>query len=273
MLFVLGLICTIGWAQAEVGGQKLSGREVTGQSPMDFERSQLLKDSLKLSIPPIPPSLSNSQTEGVVNAKGFKEQSAQGGTFFRLWDGAYVGFYGSNYHLPGLMNTSSGSMMFHQDWGRWEFSASAMANKYWMPWQQRLSTQYGFGGTVGYHVSQMLSLHAFGYYYANQMQVGPSMSPYVNTTTYGGYADVRFSNTFGSKLGVQRYLNPMNGRWETEPIVNPYIKIGNGKLEFPLGNLLKRMVWGEPENPMHFRQGAAPARPATQSPRPVVRRP
>ena len=38
------------------------------------------------------------------------------------------------------------------------------------------------------------------------MQVGPAMSPYVSNTTYGGYAD---------------------------------IKIGDSKIEFPLGSLLK----------------------------------
>ena len=63
------------------------------------------------------------------------------------------------------------------------------------------------------------------------MQVGPAMSPYVSNTTYGGYADIRFSQTFGANMGVRRYLNPMTGKWTTEPIVNPYIKIGDSKID------------------------------------------
>lgn len=77
----------------------------------------------------------------------------------------------------------------------------------------------------------MVSLHAFGYYYANQLQVGPAMTPYMNSTTYGGYADIRFSSAFGTNLGVRRYVDPMTGQWTTTPIINPYIKIGSGRLE------------------------------------------
>lgn len=109
------------------------------------------------------------------------------------------------------------------------------------------------GGTVGYDISSVVSLHAFGYYYANQMQVGPAMSPYVNNSTYGGYADIRFSKTFGTSLGVRRYVNPMNGKWTTEPIVTPHIKIGDSKLELPLGGLLKAFFDSRRESPMQFR--------------------
>jgi hypothetical protein len=138
-----------------------------------------------------------------------------------------------------------------------------------MPWQLTLASQYGFGGSIGYALSDAVSLHAFGYYYANKMQVGPAMSPYVNNTTYGGYADIRFSQTFGANMGVRRYLNPMSGKWTTEPIINPYIKIGDSKIEFPLGSLLKTFIWGNEDNPMRFRPRPQP--PRSVAPRPVVR--
>ena len=79
------------------------------------------------------------------------------------------------------------------------------------------------------------------------------MSPYIKNSTYGGYADIRFSKTFGTNVGVRRYVNPMNGKWTTEPIVNPYIKIGDSKLELPLGGLLKTLVEGHCDNPMQYR--------------------
>ncbi len=101
------------------------------------------------------------------------------------------------------------------------------------------------------------------------MQVGPAMSPYVNNTTYGGYADIRFSQTFGANMGVRRYLNPMTGKWTTEPIVNPYIKIGDSKIEFPLGSLLKAFVWGNQDNPMRYQP--RPQSPGAVTPRPVAR--
>ena len=151
------------------------------------------------------------------------------------------------------MTTESGMMTLHQSLGRWHFTASGNVNKYWMPWQHMLSTQYGVGGTAAYRLSDNVTLNAFGYYYANQLMVGPAMSPYMNSSTYGGYADIRFSKTFGTNLGVRRYVNPMTGKWDTEPIVNPYIKIGTGKLEFPLGSILKTLIRGNEDAPRQFR--------------------
>ena len=192
----------------------------------------------------------------------FTQLTKQGATGINLWNGAAIGFYGMTDQMPGLMTTERGMMTLHQHTGRWSFTASAVANKYWMPWQNTLSTQYGFGGTVGYALSNNVTLNAFGYYYANQMQVGPAMSPYVNNTTYGGYADIRFNKTFGTNVGVKRYLNAMTGKWTTEPIVNPYIKIGDSKLEFPLGSLLKTLVERNRDNPMRFQP--RPHTPAQQ---------
>ena len=49
---------------------------------------------------------------------------------FGLWKGAVLGVTGSQSALPGLMDISSGALMFHQDYGRFHFSAVGMANKY-----------------------------------------------------------------------------------------------------------------------------------------------
>ena len=124
--------------------------------------------------------------------------------------------------------------------------------------QSTLYTQYGFGGTIGYDLSDAVSLHAFGYYYAHNPLVGPAFSPYVNTTSYGGYADIRFSDRFGSNIGVRRYINPMSGRWTTEPIVTPYIKVKKLRIEFPVGSLLKTLIWGDRDNPLRFQPRPMP---------------
>ena len=185
--------------------------------------------------------------------QSYTQLTKAGGTGLRLWRGASLGAYGTTSHMPGMMTMETGSLALHQELGRWHFSAMGIANKYWMPWQYRIATQYGFGGTIGYDLSESVTLHAFGYYYANQMHVGPAMSPYVNNNNYGGYADIRLNKTFGAKVGVNRYVNPMNGKWITEPLVNPYIKIGDSKIELPLGGLLQKLVWGDRDNPMNFR--------------------
>lgn len=235
-------------AQTEDGGLKLSGKE-TGIAPVDFTNS-LMVDSTHLSMQIMRPNVSMPK---VPTLQSYTQLTKQGGTGFALWKGASLGFYGATDHKPGLMTTESGMMTLHQNLGRWHITASGNVNKYWMPWQHMLSTQYGFGGTVGYQLSDAVTLNAFGYYYANQLMVGPAMSPYMNSSTFGGYADIRFSKTFGTNLGVRRYVNPMTGKWTTEPIVNPYIKIGDSKLEFPLGGILKTLIRGNDDAPRQFR--------------------
>lgn len=182
-----------------------------------------------------------------------------------------LSFIGSTQHYTGLMDIASGQIALRQQMGRFQFSASVMANKYWMPWQHDLTTQYGVRGAVAYQLSNAVSLHAFGQYYATNPILGPAYYPYVNTTNYGGYADIRFSSVFGTKLGVQRFQNPMTGQWTTEPIVNPYIKIGNSKLELPIGSLLKSFVWGDRDNPLHFNNSRPQAPQPGNMPRPVQR--
>ena len=250
--FILLLMPAKMLAQTEGKGMDMSGANNSAISP-NAPNDHLLPDSMTLRIDPqfTTPSKMTEPSYGYHNS--FMESSKLGGVGFHLWKGASVGVIGSNYHLPGMMDTSSGSLSLHQDLGRWHFTVSGNAEKYWMPWQRSLFSQYGVGGTVGYNVSDAVSLHAFGYYYANQMQVGPAMSPYYNTTTYGGYADIRFSKVFGTNLGVRRYVNPMNGKWTTEPIVNPYIKIGDSKLELPLGAIFKAIVDSRHDNPMQYR--------------------
>lgn len=258
LVFFLFLLVTINVrAQAEIGSPQLPDRDVDAMKT-SIDR-HFMRDSMHFQTDLMRPQLSIPKEPQMVS---YTHQIKQGATGLPLWKGASLGFYGTTSQMPGLMNTETGMMMLNQDAGRWHFTAIAEANKYWMPWQRTLTTQYGVGGMIGYDLSSAISLHAFGYYYANQMQVEPAMSPFVNNTTYGGYADIRFNKTFGSKMGVRRYVNPMNGKWITEPIVNPYIKIGDSKIELPLGGLLKALVWGDRDNPMRFQ----PRPPATPQP-------
>ena len=166
-----------------------------------------------------------------------------------MWYGVLRGARGlvircSSFSFAGV-DLNTGTVAFYQDFGRLHLSLSANANKYWLPMQSTLITQYGFGGHVSYDAASWLTLHAFGNYYAGDLRLQPAISPYAFTTSFGGYADVRFSDHWGANLGAERYLNPMNGRWETDPIITPYYKFNNGaKIALPLGHLVKEAIWG-----------------------------
>jgi len=241
-IMLLSLSWTIAQAQ-EVNPSRWSP-QAGGNAIADYR--SVATDSLKLDIDPafrVP----EQTLEMPVTRGGYDvTTSKQSGTAFRLWKGAAVGVYGGMDHMPGLMDLNTGTLALYQSFGRLHLSLSANANKYWMPMQSTLLTQYGFGGHLSYDVNDWMTLHAFGNYYAGDMRMPPAISPYVYTSSFGGYADVRFSDHFGANLGAQRYMNPMTGRWETEPIVSPYVKFNNGaKLELPLGHLIKEIIWGK----------------------------
>lgn len=176
-----------------------------------------------------------------------------------MWRGACLTTYGQMQQMVGLMDASSGAVTLHQSLGRWQFSASAVANKYWMPMQHDLQTQFGIGGTIGYTVSDALSLHAFGYYYDRNLLVAPAFSPYVSTTSYGGYASIHLNDHLSTNLGVRRYVNPLSGRWTTEPISDLVVRFNKHiEMVLPLGGLLKTAVWGDRDNPTRFRTQPTP---------------
>ena len=175
----------------------------------------------------------------------------QGGKLFTPWQGAAIIVSGGADSMPGLLDRESGALTLYQGVGRWGFSASALADKYRLVSMGFLETRYGVGGTVSYWLNNVISLHAFGYYYPNSSLINPVVNPYLGTTNYGGYADFRLHKNFGVDAGVRRYLNPMTGKWVTDPIVNPYVKFNNGqKFGFDFGHLLKGLIWGHQDEMM-----------------------
>lgn len=245
-------------AFAQVEGQDASPTRSEVQ-PMHFEHLPLTDSSRINSIVPYSelqkPELLLLQS-GFDHTSNFTQPMMLAPKPFQLWNGSSVIVYGSNNQMLGLMDVATGSVSFHQDFGRLHFAASAVVNKFWMPMQSQLYTQYGFGSTIGYYLTNAVSLHAFGYYYAQNPLVAPAFSPYVSTTSFGGYANIRFSENFGSEVGVRRYVNPMSGRWTTSPIITPYFRVGKrNKVEIglPLGELLKAAIWGDNDNPLRYR--------------------
>ena len=274
VLFLVLMVCALqANAQTEQDDKGiLSGNDAALQT-MGFV-NYLMIDSAKYAIDAMKPNLLPTPTEssGLSYLNTYKDKATHGIVLtrqhtpmgvnsFNLWRRGHLSISGATNQMPGLMDFQTGSLTLQQDFGRLQLSASATANKYWMPMQSTLYTQYGFGGSVAYTLSEAVTLHAYGQYYANNPIVGPASSPYVSTTTYGAYADIRFSDRFGSNIGVRRYINPMSGQWTTSPIVTPYFRVGKrNKVEIglPLGELLKAAVWGDRDNPMRFRPQPQP---------------
>ena len=217
--------------------------------------STLVKDSLlrlrpMLTVMDAATRLSDGQILYDNRRGNWEVSTIQNSRLFNPWRDAHVGVSGWADSMPGLLDRESGALTLHQRLGRWTFSASALADKYRFVGMGYLQTQFGIGGTASYMVSNTITLHAFGYYYGkNHMMAGPAAATYLSTSTYGGYADIRISEYVGVDAGVRRYQSPMTGKWVTDPIVSPYIKIGKKqKIGIDFGHLLKGFIWGNRED-------------------------
>ena len=260
LIAILALLASGVSAQSEIEGGKMLPKD-TMRLGRDIPKNDSLltgHDSLLLLNRILPSSGFNAATKLDINSSLYDNRrgdwevnTIQGGKLFTPWRGSAVVVSGGADTMPGLLDRESGALTLYQNLGRWNFSASALADKYRFVGMGFLQTRYGVGGTVGYTVNNVLSLHAFGYYYGNSSMISPTVNPFLATTTFGGYADLRLHKNFGVDAGARRYLNPMTGRWVTDPIVRPYIKLNNGqKFGFDFGNLLKGLIWGNQDQMM-----------------------
>lgn len=228
-----------------------------GMTP-DVEVPMVMDSTRHMLKPVMPQEMSDAAIKLAIDPNLFENRrgswevnTLQGGKLWSPWRGAAVIVSGGANSMPGLLDRESGALTLQQNLGRWTFSTSALADKYRFVGMGFLQTRYGVGGTVSYQASDGLSLHAFGYYYGNSSLISPAVNPYLATNTYGGYADIRIYKNIGVDAGVRRYLNPMTGKWVTDPIINPYIKInGKQKIGFDFGNLLKGLIWGNQDEMM-----------------------
>ena len=260
LIAILALLASGVSAQSEIEGGKVLPKD-SMRLDRDIPKNDSLltgHDSLLLLNRILPSSGFNAATKLDINSSLYDNRrgdwevnTIQGGKLFTPWRGSAVVVSGGADTMPGLLDRESGALTLYQNLGRWDFSASALADKYRFVGIGFLQTRYGVGGTVGYTVNNVLSLHAFGYYYGNSSMISPTVNPFLATTTFGGYADLRLHKNFGVDAGARRYLNPMTGRWVTDPIVRPYIKLNNGqKFGFDFGNLLKGLIWGNQDQMM-----------------------
>lgn len=270
---ILGMMVLGASAQTEVTDGHLPAMSI---DTLHLEKPELLPQLSTPStmLPALPDAQSNLMQQHVpIDTRdgsfvATKEPSLPT-TDFILWKGASLTINGMQQAMPGMMGINAGNVTLHQDFGRLHFTASGLANKYWMPGinsmmgMPMLHTQWGFSGTLSYDVSPALKLHAFGTYYATNPIVRPAMSPYINTTKFGGFADIRINVRFGSYIGAEHYLNPMTGKWDTDPIVTPYINVGRNKksrIEFPVGSLLKAAFFGNRNDPKRWQAPPPPSR-------------
>lgn len=157
------------------------------------------------------------------------------------WNGFNLVGSGRYQEHPFLMTSRNAQLGISKSWGALSVYAGASATNYgYMP----LGSMYQFGGTaiVSYAFNARVSMTGFGQFYNINPYYNMAPSPFISTTTVGGFMTF-MGDRVGIDLGAQRYINPMNGKWEMAPIVTPKVKLWDSvTIEVPVGGAIKSGV-------------------------------
>lgn len=178
-----------------------------------------------------------------------------------LWPTGGIMAMGSRNSYPGLMGVESGSITMYQQFGNVGVTLEGSVDKY--AGFRSLLTRYSVGGSIDWRINDTFSLHTFGTYVPgsrrsvmNAASGNMGMVGYMGTTNIGGFLSVDFSERFGVDVGGQGYYNMATGKWDAQPILQPYVKLDNGaKIGVDVGGILYQILrsnsgnnWG-PHNP------------------------
>lgn len=174
------------------------------------------------------------------------------------WQNGKVVFSGSVTRMPGLMQIDNGAVGINQNFGNFSLYGGGVVNKY--GFYRGVFTQYGVAGNISYKFSKNLSLTAFASYYfggvpvfGNGQPFTPAMIGYFDTSKFGGYVDYKINDKFGVHLGGQAVQIFGTKKYQVEPIVTPYFKVGKIRMGLPVGQIVNGLI-REQINKRDFKQ-------------------
>lgn len=214
----------------------------------DFSYSYIPRGELLLDNHPARPSELNLPSFSII----------PGQASLYSWSGGAIVASGGISVYPGLMQTDTGAISIYQQAGNLTIQAGGIANKYGYPFG--VHTQYGINGAITYQLSPKVSLTAFGTYYFGQppamcggLPMPPAMIGYYGASKFGGYVDYSGGEHIGVMVGGQAVQQVGTKRYELEPIVTPYIKIGEGKKKVIIGLPVGLVIYGIMKNNLNRR--------------------
>ncbi len=149
--------------------------------------------------------------------------------------------------LPGLMHIDNGAIGISQSYENISLYLGVAANKY--GFYQGLHTQYGITGNLSYYFSPHISFTAYGTYYFGVpptlngvLPMSPGMLGYYQRSTFGGYINYRINDRSGILVGGQAVQQTGTNRYQFEPVVTPYFKVGKVVIGLPVGQILNGII-------------------------------
>ncbi len=203
-----------------------------------------------LSAPRIPLSFTNinyhkSYADSTVQIPSLSFIPGQSNLY--SWRNGSIIATGAQTAMPGLMHIDNGAIGIFQSYENISLYMGVEANKY--GFYQGVHTQYGITGNLSYLLSPHLSFTAYGTYYFGipptlngGLPMSPAMLGYYQRSTFGGYINYRINERTGILVGGQAVQQTGTNKYQLEPIVTPYLKVGKVEIGLPVGQILNGIV-------------------------------
>ncbi len=163
------------------------------------------------------------------------------------WRNGSITATGAEMDMPGLMHIYNGGIGISQNHEKISLYLGVEANKY--GFYQGLHTQYGITGNLSYYLSPHITFTAYGTYYfgapptmSGGLPMLPGMLGYYQRSTFGGYLNYRINDKYGVLVGGQAVQQTGTQKYQFEPVVTPYFKIGKVVIGLPVGQILNGII-------------------------------
>lgn len=163
------------------------------------------------------------------------------------WSNGSITAIGAEMDMPGLMHIDNGAIRIFQNHDNISLYLGVEANKY--GFYQGIHTQYGMTGNLSYYLSPHISFTAYGTYYSGAppimnggMPMSPGMVGYYQRSTFGGYLNYRINDKSGILVGGQAVQQTGTQKYQFEPVVTPYFKVGKVTIGLPVGQILNGII-------------------------------
>ena len=251
---LLTMFTATAYAQTEISSFQLEGDSIRIENSI-ITHSNTSGDLFPLPIlsaPRIPLSFTNinyhkykSYSDSTVLIPSLSFMPGQSNLY--SWRNGSITATGAQTDMPGLMHIDNGAIGIFQSYENINLYVGVEANKY--GFYQGVHTQYGITGNLSYILSHHLSFTAYGTYYFGVpptlnggLPMSAAMLGYYQRSTLGGYINYRINERTGVLVGGQAVQQTGTHKYQLEPIVTPYFKVGKVVIGLPVGQMLNGII-------------------------------
>ena len=165
----------------------------------------------------------------------FKGDYSTSGVLGRVGGGYFVGA-GSQTSVPGIGRFNAAALGWQKQLNE-HLQLQLMADAVKSNTAHFTSQSFGLSGQMVWQAQDRLYFRTFGGVGFGDFSGRPAYG-------FGGTVGFDVTERFGMELGAQSYYNSLTGRWEVLPIVAPYYKFDKFKLQLDVGPILFEVIRG-----------------------------